>query len=300
MLRLITVLAFTTALLVLAGGCKKTPKGLSEPPGEVVATLNGAPEKESSEAKEKKALDKSGISEEEHASYVAEFEKQSPKYGFELSEDKEYLRTKGSSEPGIPILAAITETAHLQDAPAETAGKVRLYLEHLQQRSKETQQAEAEKAKGLERIDRGEIMPGLAPAADPAGDWQSIGETREGEKHFLVEHDGNYYKTISVNKKDEVLHIQEIKDGKVERDVSLPYKYNAEQGQLTTTSAGGGPGDSYVVMELPDYPDRLFVRPLYDTVWAYTVYRRQGLNPNAAPPEVRASSGPGEVPKSDK
>lgn len=293
MLRPLIVLVIVAAALSLAGGCRKSHAPAPGYPTDTsAASLPPIPTDDTTKAKMDKALEVSGISDEERGVYIAEFEKQAPKYGYELSEDKQFLKVKGSPEQGSPIQAVLVETAQLKDTQPEVAGQVKMYLERRQQQTEITKKELEEKTKGLERIDHGEIIAGMSPAADPVGEWQSIGETREGEKHFLVEHDGNYYKMFSVNKDTNVLHIQEIKEGKVERDVSLPYKYDAEKGELTTTGAGGGPGDSFVVMELVNFPDRLFVRPMYDTVYAYTVYRRIGRNPKDIPP-VRPVAVPG-------
>jgi hypothetical protein len=139
----------------------------------------------------------------------------------------------------------------------------------------------------------------MMPANDPVGEWRSIGETREGEKHFLVEHDDQYYKELRVDNTKKTLQYQEFKDGQIERDTTLPYKYDPSQGQLTTQSAGGGPGDAFVVMELPNYPDRIFVRPMYDTVFAYTVYRRVGSASHSPIAPVMVKQG-GAAPKAPK
>jgi hypothetical protein len=287
MLRLVTTIILIAAALQLAQGCKKSQAPAPGYPSEPTAVLPPIPEDEQTQAKFDKALEKSGISDAERAVYVAELEKQSPKFGYELSTDKEFLKVKGSTEQGSPIQVVLVEVSNLKDAQPEPAGQVKMYLERLHEQSQVAKKAAEDKRKALERIDQGEITAGLAPATDPTGEWQSIGETREGEKHFLVEHDGKYYKMLSINKDTKTLHIQEIKEGKIERDVSLPYTYDSEKGQLTTTSAGGGPGDSFIAMEIPNLTDRLFLRPMYDTVFAFTVYRRIGRNPNEGAPPVR-------------
>jgi hypothetical protein len=68
----------------------------------------------------------------------------------------------------------------------------------------------------------------------------------------------------------------EYRDGKLEKKVELPYSYDTAKGALTMTGAGGGPPDSYIVMERVGEADHLYVRPMYDTVYTYTVYTRVG------------------------
>jgi hypothetical protein len=291
MLRPILILALTAIAVATATGCKKSDS--AQPPGNRIESMVPIEADPEAKAKFEDALEKSGISDAQRSELLAELEKQGRRFGMELSADKAFLMHSGSEIPGVPIEAALVEIVAGKAAEPTTAGQVRVYLERQKEHFENTAAQIEATTKELKRIDSGEITGGLMPAADPQGDWRSLGETREGEKHFLVEHDDLYYKVLRVNPANKTVQVQEFKEGNPERDLTVPYEYDASQGQLTTTTAGGGPGDAFVVMEIQGVPDRLFVRPLYDTVFAFTVYRRAGKNPTLVrPPVVRSTPPP--------
>lgn len=274
MLRLLPIL-----LLILAfAGCKdKSPAGRPSPmAGQAAPRMS--PEMRADQAeKHADALEQAGISTERSNALRSEIVRQAPRFGFSLSDDNELvLGFPGGGMEGMPVTNVILEIELAKPVPESAVEAVRQHLERASKAVQEQEQRDKEILAKLERVDRGEVVGLLAPASDPVGDWQSLGETREGEKHFLVEHDDAYYKVLMLTEKDKRMTYHEFREGKLERNLSQNYEYNAENGQLTSQGASGGPPDAFYVMQLPDLPDRLFVRPVYETVFMFTVYKRVG------------------------
>jgi hypothetical protein len=295
MLKPSTIIACTLLAALPLSACNKgrhTPQAPVYPTAQSTSPLSTQADPRAAKRFDE-ALAHSGLSDERRAALMSELEKQAPQYGFKLSADKELLQSKGESgTQGLQVQKILLEASNLKSS-TDAAGQIKTYLEQIKMQVDQAAQEAEKQAKGLARIDQGEIIEGMVTADNPAGEWRSLGETREGEKHFLVQHDDQYYKVLRIDSDKKTLQYQEFKDGQVERDTTLPYEYVADKGELTTRSAGGGPGDSFVVMALPNYPDRIFLRPMYDTVFAYTVYRRVGTSGTGQIAPVAVQPGKG-------
>jgi hypothetical protein len=275
MLRLLTALA-VLALLALAACPGKRPAvpSAQPPPGRPSVAGSSAAGGATEAAK---SIPTDALPEEVRAPLTEEIRAEAKRRGYQLSDDGNLVFGIPMAPPrGVEVLVLAFEVYQSSQQSTDYARAVQDYFDGREKALEEQQQADKEKLAGAARIEKGEIIGPLQIVNDPIGDWRSIGETREGEKHFLVEHDAKYYKLMTLNVKGGMARFIEYNDGEPKSKNELPYKYDNTTGQLTTTGAGGGQGEGFIMMQLADYPEYMFVRPLYETVFSFTVYKKEG------------------------
>lgn len=115
----------------------------------------------------------------------------------------------------------------------------------------------------------------LSPALRPVGDWKSFKEVREYDKDYVVNHDDKYYKLLVIGPLKDGLgsfSLQEHSDGKLSNRVQQPYRLDEATGTISLLSDEGGTYMTFVVRQMADEGDILYMKTAEDFV--YTVYRR--------------------------
>jgi hypothetical protein len=304
MLRLLIVLMFI-APLALAGCKKNQSKAAVTTP----ATLEAQAEKQEETLRQAEAGGRFLPAQIAQAEAMAEEQVPQPERDalrqavitqaaalkLELAEEQKVVKGLAAIPQGMPVAQVIVDVYHQQQKKVPDANRAVLeYLGRIVEKGQKQQelapqqeQAEAEQAKVDEQYEQD--MNALRPAADCVGDWRSIGEMREGQDKFLVEHDDKYYKVLLLSYKGQQAVFQEYNEGEMKSKAEYPYTYDATSGKLILTSPSGGPGDVYLVMAKANDPNHIYVRPTNDVVYAFTVYEKIG---NGGKPSTGTSGAP--------